>query len=688
MLLYGSTIFAGAFLLFLVQPLIGRFILPWFGGSPGVWTVCMLFFQMLLLGGYAWVHLTTRLLPIRIQAGLHLALLAAAALSLPITPDASWKPAGGADPTGRIVLLLAVCIGVAYFALSTTGPLLQRWYSAVKGGAPPYRLFALSNAGSLLALLAYPFVMEPLLTRAQQTGLWSAGMLGFALLCGACAIRVMGAVQGAAAGPEDSAEEDAPPPAWRDYALWLALPTVASVMLLAATNKLTQDVAVIPFLWVLPLGLYLLSFILCFESPRWYKPTAYGVALLVCIALYDTASADLVPTHAVIVAPILWVVLVHLAILFVVCMVCHGELYRLRPHPRHLTAFYLMVAVGGALGGVLVALVAPRVFLQYEEFELGVLACAVLGLLTRWLDQDSGMRRRESRWAWALVGLAYLGFGASLLGSTWARRGEIDHAVRNFYGALYVTERALGEVGIRSLWHGSTRHGIQLLDARRRLPTSYFAEETGVGLAMAEVARRDALHVGVVGLGVGTLAAYGRPGDRLRFYEINPRVVDVARRHFSYLAASAAEVEVVLGDARLVLEEEPAQGFDLLVLDAFSSDAIPVHLLTREAFDTYLRHLREDGLLAVHISNRHLDLLPVLRGLAEEHALALLPISNKATGERGWVFSSDWVLMARDPARLDAPTLREAASRQGEAVRSTGSVHWTDEYSSLLPVLR
>jgi hypothetical protein len=672
--IYAATIFSGSFLLFLVQPMIGKFILPWFGGTPGVWTVCMLFFQTLLLAGYAYAHWITRWLSPRAQGRLHLTLLVLAVLTLPIAPGAHWKPGPDDEPTLHILVLLSASIGLAYFTLSTTGPLLQHWYSALRGQAPPYRLFALSNLGALLALFAYPFAIEPSVARGPQSTLWSLGMVGFALLCGGCTWQMMRAGAGFGAVAEDPTEEGTAR-GTRDRVLWLVLPTTASVMLLATTNRLCQEVAATPFLWVVPLAIYLLSFVLCFDHPRWYRRAPFAVFLVVAIAEIDT----LVDKEAAMAGRIL----VQSLALFVVCMICHGELYRLRPHPRHLTAYYLTIASGGALGGVIVALIAPWIFVYYEEFELGLVACAVITLGVYFTDPESSIYGGKPRLAWLCLLVAIGGLSADLLANLGAVRARFQHAERDFYGSLYLMDRPGPGVVLRKLYSGTTEHGSQVrgLEMEAR-PTTYYGEESGVGLALRYV-EREGRQLGAVGLGVGTLAAYARSGDRFRFYELDPRVVDLAEESFTFLKDAAGTVEIVIGDGRLSLEAEPDQGFDLLVLDAFTSDAIPVHLLTAEAFATYLRHLRPDGVIAVHISNRHLDLRPVLLGLGERAGLTLRVVRDDGARDRWWTMPSIWVLMTRNEALLAS-----LAGKSDPIPAEIEAVAWTDEYTSLLRLMR
>lgn len=682
---YALTIFTGAFLLFLVQPLIGKYILPWFGGGPGVWTTCMLFFQVLLLGGYAYAHWLTSQLRPRTQALVHLALLGAALALLPITPSDAWKPAAGHDPVSGILLLLTVSVGLPYFVLSSTGPLLQRWFSVRHPGVSPYRLYALSNAGSLLALVSYPFLVEPTLSRPTQAALWSWGMVGFALLCGYCAWGLRQAPVGATAPPIDSpnAGPVIAPPSWRRRLLWLALPAVASVLLLAMTNKLCQDVAVIPFLWVLPLSLYLLTFIISFDSPRWYSRRWFGPALL--LALGWVVSVMLIGTKV----PLLHQIAAYSGALFVCCMVCHGELYRLKPAPQQLTGFYLLISAGGALGGLLVAVLAPLIFSDFFELHLGLFVCAVLAAAVFLGDPTGPLHRGRAFW-WAgscfVVALICLGLA---LGYE-AREGKKDAIVssRNFYGTLTVFEYHEVTLDERYylLQHGKITHGLQFLDpGANRWPTTYYGESSGVALALRHFPRQQGQRIGLVGLGTGSLAVYAKRGDYLRIYEINPAVKQLATTAFSYLKESPAKIEVAMGDARLSMEREPPQQFDVLALDAFSSDAIPAHLLTREAFAIYQRHLKPDGVIAVHISNRHLNLEPVVLRLAEHFKYQTALIDFTEDSEMPWLYSCTWILVTNNQKLLQNSRIADAMSppkTNHPPVRL-----WTDDYSALFQVL-
>ena len=671
MILYAVTIFLSAFLLFQVQPLIARSILPWFGGTAAVWTVCMLFFQVVLLAGYIYSHAYIRL-QTRAQRWVHVALLIAAATTLPLAASASWKPAGGDDPTWLILGLLATSVGLPYFMLSTTGPLVQAWYARSHQGAVPYRLFALSNLGSMLALISYPLLVEPWLPLGRQAAVWSAGFVLFALLCGTLAWRS----RNAETAMPPPGESEPPTPGLR--ALWAALACCASVLLLAFTSHMTLNIAAIPFLWVVPLALYLLSFVLCFDASGWYRRWLFvpllGAGLAaVCVTLSKSNPSiwSLIPLYS--------------ATLFAACMVCHGELARSKPHPRYLTGFYLMLALGGALGGVLVGLVAPNVFDDLYELPLGMFAVCLLVFAALYRDRASVLHGRWGKLAQLLLAALSAALAYALVQDYRASSADARVISRNFYGVLDVHDSGEAPDAMRSLSHGTIIHGRQFLDAERRnWPTTYYGKVSGIGLSILDKGERGPVRVGVVGLGAGTLAAYGRPGDVFRFYDINPRVVELARTEFSFLNDSRAAVEVALGDARLTLEREPAQNFDVLALDAFSSDAIPVHLLTAEAIGVYLRHLKPEGILAVHISNRYLDLVPVVQEAARHHRLVLRQVENDDVDDEG-VYRSDWMLLSASAAAFESKGLAESAER---VVTTTHIRLWTDDYSDLSRILK
>ena len=701
----AATIFLGAFLLFQVQPVISKMILPWFGGSPAVWTTCLLFFQVLLLAGYAYADLVHRLDRPPREAAIHLALVLLAVLALPITPGDSWKPTDPADPTWHILALLAVSVGLPYFLLSATSPLVQAWFARVYNDRSPYRLYALSNIGSLLALLSYPFLVEPSLTTRGQGRVWSGAFVAFAALCACLAVKLRraGALGEGRTGAEEAGEHDRAIPSWSDRAAWVALPALASVLLLAVTNHLCQNVAVIPLLWIAPLSVYLLSFIICFDREAWYVRRWFGLgaAASVLAASYLT-MAPLLKGYferrgygwqwTYISRHVLVQIAVYLSALFFLCMVCHGELVRRKPRTRRLTSFYLSVAAGGAAGGLLVALACPLVFSTFFELNLALIAGCLLALVTTAVD---ARRHWLSNTTLLLRSVATLA-GAVVLGIVvWAELEARDTEpcvvrARNFYGILAVKERARDDPQRRgmALYHGDTLHGYQLLAQNQRAtPTSYYTESSGVGITLRRFAPGAPLRVGAIGLGVGTIAAYARSGDCYRFYEINPLVIEFSESYFSFLSdarARGAEVQIVPGDARLALEREAAQHFDVIVLDAFSGDSIPVHLLTREAFDVYLRHLKANGIICVHVSNRYLNLRPVVVRIAAHYHLESVVVS--ATEENGAIAApSEWILVTRNKRFLKEQAIRDA----GELVVVDPAFPlWTDQYNNLFQILR
>ncbi|MFN7998224.1 MAG: fused MFS/spermidine synthase [Bryobacteraceae bacterium] len=680
MLLYALTILVSAFLLFQVEPVIARIILPWFGGSAAVWTTCLLFFQSVLLLGYLYAHWLSQGLKPRLQAIVHAVLLAASLAVLPIWPAASWKPTGAEDPTARILLLLSVSVGLPYFLLSTTGPLLQAWYARRYKGAVPYRLYALSNAGSMFALISYPILFEPVLGTRMQAVSWSWGYAGFVLLCGAVAYTTRDAHNLPPLAIDDAVQ----PPSWTTHAFWIGLPACASVLLLAITNHLTQNVAAIPFLWVLPLSLYLLSFILCFESTRWYQRKLFLRLFAVAVASMAYALSDSAFDNTAHLFSLL--IPLYALGLFVCCMVCHGELVRLKPHPRYLTSFYVMIALGGALGGVVVALIAPHVFPGYWELHAGLAASLILVYLVLRADPESVIGGPWLRPAPVLVGLLVIAIIGSLGYAVAQRASGVRLIVRNFYGGLKVSDTTSedDEHPVRRLTHGTITHGQQFREAKlENRATTYYGEDTGVGRAIRQLQQSGPVRLGVIGLGTGTMAAYGRPGDYIRFYEVNPLVPWIARTQFTFLKNTKAVVDIAMGDARLSMEREPPEHFDLIVVDAFSGDAIPVHLLTKEAFALYFRHLKPTGVLAVHVSNKHLNLQPVVL-LAADNLNKQARVIDTEDQDYD-VFGATWVLVSGDPGFFERPLVRTAAER----VKMWPNVRlWTDDYSNLIRILK
>jgi hypothetical protein len=675
MILYAVTIFLSAFLLFQVQPLIAKMILPWFGGSAAVWSASMLFFQLLLLAGYAYTHLSIRFLKPRVQMLLHVALLLASCALLPILPSPVWRPTQPGDPTARILLLLTATIGLPYFLLSSTSPLLQAWFVRRTGSGVPYRLFALSNLGSMLALVSFPFVVEPRLATRQQAFTWSGAYVAFALLCAFTAWvsrRASAEIpdpQGAVSGSSDR------PGLWQ-LLLWVLLAACASVLLVSVTNHMSENVAPLPLLWVLPLALYLLSFIFAFESDRIYRrwlfipllaPALAGMAYMIYAEDGNFNIKFAIPGFAL--------------GLFICCMFCHGELARRRPAPSQLTLFYLMVALGGALGGIFVALIAPRAFSAYWELPLGLVVCGLLAMIALW----------SMPWP---VRVSILLAVAVLAGYFIRQERKLSKNLvlqaRNFYGPLEVRDDLPTEdYAERTLLHGTINHGSQLRDpVLRYVTTSYYAKRSGVGRAMSALQVRGPIRAGLIGLGSGVLSNYGRKGDYFRIYEINPLIERIAQTLFTFYPHSPADKAILMGDARLTLERQLAtdgpQNYDILAVDAFSSDAIPVHLLTREAIQLYFRHLKPGGVLALHISNRYLDLKPVCEGGAAAVGREAWVVEDEGD-QASYLSSSTWVLVTSDMSIYHSDSFKDAAAYQFTAPK--GFRPWTDDYSNLFQIL-
>jgi hypothetical protein len=745
MFLYALTIFLSAFLLFQVQPLIAKIILPWFGGSAAVWSAAMLFFQVSLLAGYAYAHYLIGNFKAKRQMQIHGALLLISAALLPILPNPYWKPTQAGDPTLRILMLLAATIGLPYFLLSSTSPLLQAWYVRRSGSGMPYRLFALSNFGSMLGLITFPFWVEPRLASRTQAYTWSGIYVAFVVLCGLTAWISQNpskAAEAAELATSAGPKKRSPAPTIKELAFWVALAACASILLVSATNHLSQNVAPIPLLWVIPLALYLLSFILCFESDKIYQRWLFVpalAALLGYMAYY--LFADSGNTHIKLLIPMF------AGGLFCACMVCHGELARRKPAPDHLTLFYLMVSLGGALGGVMVALVAPHVLHSYLELPIGMALCALLTVIALW-DIDL-----PKLGGWAVGALFCLGIGAGIgylagiyfpgklgplsvrlavgmglcatVGYLWLVNNKfpkldawplrvalciglgalsgylVRHqyedqktqrlSVRNFYGVLRIHDDDLSEPNAeRSLTHGTINHGSQLLAPELRyVTTSYYGENSGIGRAIRAIHERGPARIGSIGLGAAVISNYGKEGDYLRIFEINPLVEGIAQTWFSFYPHAQADKKIMMGDARLTLENElkagDVQNFDVLSVDAFSSDAIPIHLLTREALDLYFHHLKPNGILALHISNRYLDLAPVCAsGAAYFHKEARTV--NDDGGLASYFSSSTWVLVTSDPSWFQRNSFVDADMSPTKFPPNFRA--WTDDYSNIVQILR
>ncbi len=750
MLSAALTILVSSFLLFLVQPIVAKQILPWFGGSAGVWMVCLVFFQCVLLLGYAYAHWITRRAGAR-QFMVHISLLVVSCLTLPIIPGIIWKGALGVAPEYQILGLLAATVGLPYFLLASTSPLLQRWLSGGTGNPVKehsiYRLFALSNFGSLVGLFSYPVAIEPFVSLRTQAWVWSGGYLLFVACCVYFALQCR---RSAIAGRAPAAGElgtQARPKRTR-YAYWVACAALGSALLLAGTSQITQNVASIPLLWIAPLGLYLLSFVACFEGRGgrgWYQRQMLLVPVMLTTGAMAWALFANIGTLSVYVA-----LPIFLLGVFAGCLLCNGELARSKPGSSYLTHFYLSISIGGALGSVLVGIVAPQVFNGYWEMPLVIVCLTLLGVYcgfdqSRGRDATSWTRnvlvalaistlillllsafpialgsyaaelgkvvQGEARWGCAAllvvvavllqryglaraVGLTAF-FCALAMSASYYRAISKDSEFlgRNFYGALSVVITGEDSLRIRSV-AGVIEHGTQLAGSPGRFePTTYYGESSGIGRAIRARQKLGPLRIGSVGLGAGTLAAYGRSGDLLRVYELNPMVMDVAQAHFTYLKDSKAAVELVLGDARLSLEREIAAGdfaalgqrFDILSIDAFSGDAIPLHLLTREAFAIYAQVTKPDGVIALHLSNLYLDLPPVVLQLARDAGFQAILVSDRPSDPFTTSYASDWVLVSRNTTLLLQP---ELATNSSPIVVRSGQPVWSDQFSNLLRVLK
>ncbi|TAG47184.1 MAG: hypothetical protein EAZ30_10335 [Betaproteobacteria bacterium] len=675
---FYATVALSAFLLFLVQPLIAKQILPWFGGSSAVWTTCMLFFQAALLLGYAYSDASPRALGPKRQPLIHIVIALICLAVLPILAPAGLKPSGGEEPISRILLLLAVTIGLPYFLLSTTSPLIQSYFARLHPGRDPYRLFALSNAASLIALVSYPVLIEPFIGVKLQAYGWSILFAVFVVLLSTLAWRVSRSetVVASATDAETVVVDAAPLNAltqWR----WIGLSAVGSMLLLAVSNHITQNVASVPLLWILPLTLYLLTFILTFDGTGWYKRSTYVGPFFImvagmCFLLVDkTYQFDLIIQTSVFCVG-----------LFVVCMVCHGELVLAKPAPSQLTRFYLLVSVGGALGALLVSVAAPLLFPTYLETAVALLLAAILFI------PIATAAHPFLQWMAVALAIGVVGTG------TYYVKLEHDNSLevsRNFYGVMKIKayDEPASENRLVRMVHGAILHGEQYVhDKWRKEPTTYYTPSSGFGRAVNAqrgYAPRTApgIRIGMIGLGVGTVAAYCRDVDSCRIYEINAEVERLARKHFTYLADSPAKIDMIIGDARLSLEREAANQYNVLAVDAFSGDSIPMHLITDEAVRAFMTHVSSGGILAYHVSNRFLKLPPVLAEIAAKENLVGVVVEDPSQKDNVLHSSSTWVLLARNT------DVFKAIGEAGVALeRSPGAPLWTDDFNNLMSVVK
>lgn len=685
-ILYGSTVFLSAFLLFLVEPMAAKELLPALGGSSAVWITCLVFFQLALLFGYLYAHWLTRITFVRVQRQIHVAALLIALISLAVATrfrmnlSGRYLSDGAAHPVTTIFVALTVSIGLPFLLLGSTSPLLQIWRARSEGGRVPYRLFALSNAGSLLALILYPIVVEPNLTLKHQRAAWLLGFILFAVLGSALARRFRpAALPEPPTNPATETTEEPLRSSLRSKVLWFLLPMAAAIQLSAVTSHLTSNIAAIPLLWTMPLAAYLLTFIVAFEFPSLYRR---GVAARFLVLMLASLGYALSKTDVTL--PIGIGILFFLVEVFVACLFCHAEAYALRPRKAsEATLFYLLLAAGGVVGTFFIAIVSPLLFAVNYDLAIAFFVTAVLALTVTWNDGW------PQRLLWSTSSVLLLAL-LVMLHIVYARQTLLE--VRNFYGALRVkqTDTPPQTPGpptqpVRLLLNGTIQHGTQLFaPGMSRIPTTYYAEDSGIGLALEQCCSGRPRRVGVVGLGAGTLAAYGRTGDRFRFYEINPLVLPIARNLFTYLRDSGAQITIAEGDARSSLTREAPQDFNILVVDAFSGDAIPLHLLTVEAVQIYRRHLASGGILAFHISNQYLDLAPEIAQLALASGMTAAKIDSSPDDARG-EYRATWVLVTDNKLFLESPSIEAHVI----AIHPVAGLRaWTDDYSSLLPILQ
>ena len=684
------VIFLGAFLLFQVQPLIAKVILPYFGGGAAVWTACLLFFQAFLLFGYLYAHLLAKIGDFTKQALVHVVLLLVSLWLLPIGISSLETVSQIINtenvPLLNVLVLLTTSIGLPYFMLSSTGPLVQYWFSLVNHNKLPYKLYSLSNLASLIALLSFPFLIEPFFTGEQQSFYWSVMYFVYALVMLVLLVQIKPLIQtnkakiNAQISNEDKQITTNKYTQWVPL-LWLGFSTLGVVLLVSTTNAMTQNVPPVPFLWILPLCLYLLSFIISFHSPKWYVRW-YWFALFILTAfialfMFFIGSQFDITSQVVI----------YSSILFSACMLCHGELARLKPEVFKLTFYYLILAFGGFLGSVLVAFVAQNVFSQFLEFPLAIVSVFILFSCAVFNEKKH------------LDRLSVISFSLAILCSVtlWQLNQlyvKTDvHSHRNFYGILSVKDVEVNDNKERRLIDGTTSHGTQsLVSEMANVPMSYYRKNTGIAIALEQLSainkrNQQSLNVGFIGLGAGTLAAYGKTGDKYRFYELNPAVIDAASHYFSYLTDSKADIEIVIGDGRVSLSKELSANmtgnFDLLVIDAFSGDSIPQHLLTTEAMKLYWQHLKDDGVIAVHISNTHLNLLPLMQGIAKTSIKELVYFKTKAASKDG--HDTQWVWLTNNNNLLENITTKTYRTK---FANNNNIVVWSDDFSHLLSVLK
>jgi len=673
---FAFAIFLSSFLIFQIQPIMTKIILPWFGGSPSVWTISILFFQLILLMGYLYSHLLTSYFGFRKGLLIHIALLLISCITLPIFPDSSLKYSTSYFVELRILIVLFKSVSVPYFLLSASSPLLQKWFSRIYTDESPYYLYAISNLGSLLGLASYPFIFEPLFGLKEQTHYWAGLHILYIILCICMVIKILFLK----IGPESNMDRSEGI-VKLDKSCWFLFSFFGVVLMLSLNNEMTQDFPPIPFLWVLTLGLYLLTFIYSFslksvpKNNIWEK--TFNISLVSMIILKYLG-------HAV---PIGIQIFIYCFVLLNSCMICHLVLAKLKPDKSYLTEFYLILSLGGVAGSFFVTFIGPLLFDQYYELSL------TLFIIYIYLGRENITLKvfnfgKTKKILWITFGLIFLGsfIFKDILGGK-----NIIYKSRNFYGTLNVFDIQDGQKGPqRILLDGKTLHGVQNLErSKQYLPTHYYKKGSGVWTVFDLLPSPEGKKIGIIGLGAGTLSIFGHVKDKIDFYEINPDVIEIANKHFTFLKNAKSKINIVLGDARIKLEEilmkEGPLEYDIIVLDAFSSDVIPMHLLTNEALGLYKKHLSKNGVLVIHISNQHIDLFPIIDTFAKSIGFSSYSFSDVSSGNKE-KRQSIWAIVTKNKTILENFSLKKYAPNIKR--RNKIDVIWTDDYSNLLEVIK
>ncbi|PIR93755.1 hypothetical protein COT97_04975 [Candidatus Falkowbacteria bacterium CG10_big_fil_rev_8_21_14_0_10_39_11] len=677
MIVYAITIFFSSFLVFFIQPLIGKYLLPWFGGSASVWLVSLMFFQVFLFLGYFYSHFLIQQVKILNQIKINIFLLIVAIVSLPTIPGDFWQDKVVQHPTVMLFIVLLFTIGLPFFVVSSASPIIQYLYYYEKREQSPYVLYSVSNAGAIIALISYPILFEVLLNVKQQAVFWAIIFIVFTVFYIFLYVKALKTKHIVTLLVEKFTHTASA----RQKTFWLGLPIITTLMLITVTNHMTLNVAPIPFLWVLPLCLYLLSYIISFSGLKLYHRGIYFILFLISVGgifyyLNDQTALT-----------IIWQVFVLLAGLFIICLVGHFELFRLRPHPKQLTEYYLYLAGGGALGGILGAVVLPSIASVMFELPLVVILFTLILYTIFYLDKKNWLNQLRHRPVWLFLLIIPIGFTLFFVKDIQYQIKNTDYMSRNFYGTISVGfgagDGAVGEYKI--LVNGPIIHGVQFLSpALQANKTTYYSQQSGVGLVFENFPKANK-RIGLVGLGAGTIVAYGQAGDYFRIYDINPEVISVAQSQFTYLQNTPSKYDLVLGDARLKLDQESDNNFDLLIIDAFSGDSIPVHLLTQEAFDVYRKNLNPDGAILIHISNQYLDLRPVLVKLGAVNDYQVVIINNKKNDAQK-IYTSNWILLTKNKTLLSNKNI---VSAQSDLPTNSDRFRvWTDQYSNIFKIIK